>query len=133
MRDAKRYMRHTTRVRADERAASQERSAAIFGNRYFADVVLAVDRLSATCDAFVTTRMVASETGLGDSLVRPVMRRLDAAGLIAALPRTGGPRSMLNYQVMRGALWSAVVSACAETTREGASQFPEPEKARPNT
>ena len=111
-------------MRADEYAASQERSAAIFGNRYFAEVVLAVDRLSATGDAFVTTRMVASETALGDSLVRPVMRRLDVAGLIAALPRTGGPRSTLNYQVMCGALWSAVVSACAETIREDAAQSP---------
>lgn len=120
MRDANRYTRHTTRVRADGHAASQERSAAIFGNRYFACVVLAVDRLSATGDAFVTTRMVAAETTLGDSLVRPVMRRLDAAGLISALPRTGGPRGMLNYQVMRGPLWTAVVVTCGETIAENA-------------
>lgn len=111
-------------MRAGERAASQERSAAIFGNRHFAEVVLAVDRLSATGDAFVTTRMVASETALGDSLVRPVMLRLDTAGLVAALPRTGGPRSMLNYQVMRGSLWGAVVAACGETVTQDAAQVP---------
>jgi hypothetical protein len=81
-----------------------------------------VDRLSATGDAFVTTRMVASETTFGDSLVRPVMRRLGAAGLLAALPRTGGPRSTLNYQVMRGALWTAVVRACSETISEDAAR-----------
>jgi hypothetical protein len=109
-------------MQADEHAASQERSVAIFGNRYFAEVVMAVDRLSATGDAFVTTRMVASDTGLGDSLVRPVMLRLDAASLIGALPRTGGPRSILNYQVIRGSLWSTVVAACAEMTFEDASQ-----------
>jgi hypothetical protein len=124
MRDANRYTRHTTRVRADGHAASQERSAAIFGNRHFAEVVLAVDRLSATGDAFVTTRMVASETTFGDSLVRPVMRRLDAAGLLAALPRTSGPRSTLNYQVLRGALWIAVVGACGETVGEDAARSP---------
>jgi hypothetical protein len=111
-------------VRTDRHPASQERSAAIFGNRHFAEVVLAVDRLSATDDAFVTTRMIASETTLGDSLVRPVMRRLDAAGLLAALPRTGGLRSTLNYQVMRGALWLAVVGTCSETISEDAAQSP---------
>jgi hypothetical protein len=126
MRDANRYTRHTTRVQADEDAASRERSAAIFGNRYFAEVVLAVDRLSAAGDAFVTTRMVASDTALGDSLVRPVMHRLDAAGLIAALPRTGGPRSTLNYQVVRRPLWSAVVTVSAETVAANAA----PQKPR---
>lgn len=122
MRDANRYTRHTTHVQADEHAASQERSAALFGNRYFADVVLAVDRLSAAGDAFVTTRMVASDTTLGDSLVRPVMHRLGAAGLIAALPRTGGRRSTLNYQVIRGPLWATLVAVCAETTPADAAQ-----------
>jgi hypothetical protein len=111
-------------VPEDEHPASQERSAAIFGNRHFAEVVLAVNRLSAADDAFVTTRMVASETTLVDSLVRPVMRRLDAAGLLAALPRTAGPRSTLNYQVMRGGLWTAIVGACGETISEGKAQSP---------
>jgi hypothetical protein len=122
MRDANRYTRHTTLVRADEHAASQECSAAIFGNRYFAEVVLAIDRLSATGDAFVTTRMVASDTRLGDSLVRPVMRRLGSAGLIAPLPRTGGPRSTLNYQVIRGSLWATMVAACVEMTAQETAQ-----------
>ena len=123
-RDANRYTRHTTHVRADEHAASQERSAAIFGNRYFAEVVLAVNRLSAVGDAFVTTRMVASDTTLGDSLVRPIMHRLTAAGLIAELPRTGGPRSTLNYQVIRNPLWEAVVATCAEATAGDVAQAP---------
>ena len=65
----KRYTRHTTHVQADEHATSRDRSAAIFGNRFFADVVAAVDRLSGPDDAFVTTRRVASETALSDSLV----------------------------------------------------------------
>lgn len=111
-------------MRAEGHAASEERSAAIFGNRYFAEVVLAADRLSATGDAFVTTRMVASATGFGDSLVRPVMIRLDAAGLIAPLPRTGGPRSMLNYQVIRGPMWTAVAGACREAAAD-ATRAPE--------
>ena len=123
MRDVNRYTRHTTRVLMNRHPAAQERSAALFGNRHFADVVLAVDRLSATGDAFVTTRMVASETRLGDSLVRPIMRRLDAAGLLAALPRTGGPRSMLNYQVMRGVPWTALADTCSWTISEDAKSL----------
>jgi hypothetical protein len=108
----------------DEHEASLERSAALFGNRYFVEVVLAVDRLSATGDAFVTTRMVAADTALGDSLVRPVMFRLTTAGLIAALPRTGGPRSTLNYQVLRGPLWANIVAVCAAMTAEDAARAP---------
>jgi hypothetical protein len=111
-------------VAADGHEAWQERSAAIFGNRYFAEVVMAADRLSAMGDVFVTTRMVAAVTGLGDSLVRPVMRRLSAAGLIAELPRTGGPRSTLNYQVVRNPLWEAIVAACVEATAGHAAQAP---------
>jgi hypothetical protein len=102
-------------VQADEYAASRDRSAAIYGNRFFAEVVVAIDRLSGPDDAFVTTRRVANGTGVGDSLVRPVMLRLLNAGLIADLPREGGSRSTLLYQVRRGPLWAGVVAACVAT------------------
>lgn len=118
LRDVKRYTRHTTHVQEDEHATSRDRSAAIFGNRFFADVVVAVDRLSGPDDAFVTTRRVASETALSDSLVRPVMLRLRAAGFIADLPREGGPRSTLLYQVQRGPVWTGVLAACIATIDE---------------
>lgn len=98
----------------ENREASRERSSAIFGNRYFVDVVLAVDQLSSASDAPVTTRMVASETTLSDSLVRQVMQRLRDAGLVAEPPRTG-TRSPRYFQVRRGSLWSGVLSACAAT------------------
>jgi len=118
MRDVKRYTRHTIRVQPERHEAARERSSAIFNNRFFADVVLAVDRLSAPDDAFVTTRMIASETMLSDSLVRPVMLRLRTAGLITALPRAGGPRSTLYYQVRRGPLWTGVQAACVASIVE---------------
>lgn len=121
MRDVKCYMSHTTHMQADERAASRDRSAALFGNRFFADVVTAVGRLSGAEDAFVTTRRVATETGLSDSLVRPVMLRLRAVGLITDLPREGGSRSTLLYQVRRGPLWMAVLAACLATIDEAVS------------
>ncbi len=118
MRDVKRYTRHTTHVQADEHEASRDRSAAIFGNRFFADVVAAIERLSGPEDAFVTTRRVATETGLSDSLVRPVILRLRAAGLITDLPREGGSRSTLLYEVQRGPVWTAVLEACIATVDE---------------
>jgi hypothetical protein len=108
-------MHNIIRVTQEDREALRGRSSAIFGNRYFVDVVLAVDQLSGANDASVTTRMVASETTLSDSLVRQVMQRLRDAGLVAEPPRTGGPRSPRYFQVRQGALWSSVLSACTAT------------------
>ena len=107
-----RYTRSIIHVTEKEREASRERSSAIFGNRYFVDVVLAVHQLSSAEDTRVTTRMVASETTLSDSLVRQVMQRLRDAGLIAEPPRTGGIRSPRYFLVRRGPLWSSVLAAC---------------------
>jgi hypothetical protein len=111
-------------VQADEHALLRDRSAALFGNRSFAEVVTAIDRLSGPEDGFVTTRRVASDTGIGDSLTRPVMLRLRNAGLISELPREGGPRSTLLYQVRRGPLWTAVLAACLATIDETARSDP---------
>jgi hypothetical protein len=108
-----RYTRNIIRVQLDELEASRERSSAIFGNRYFVDVVLAVDQLSDTDGTRVTTRMVASETTLSDSLVRQVMQRLNDAGLVREHPRTGGTRSPRYFQVDRGPLWTGVLAACS--------------------
>ncbi len=121
MRDTIRYTRHTTRVESDGRETWRDRSAALFGNRYVVDVVLAIGHIAPTAETFVTTRMVASKTTLGDSLVRPVVLRLEGAGILARLPRSGGPRSMLYYQVRQGPLWEALVRTCA-VAREDTAQ-----------
>jgi hypothetical protein len=97
---------------ADLVEEGRQLSAAIFGNRAMVTVVTAIEELTETGDSFVTTRVVASATELGDSLVRPVMLRLVAAGVIAQLPRSGGPRSALYYQVQRGDLWDALTTMC---------------------
>jgi hypothetical protein len=109
------YTHNIIRVIQEDGEASRERSSAIFGNRYFVDVVLAMDQLSSADDARVTMRMVASETTLSDSLVRQVMQRLRDAGLVAEPPRTGGARSPRYFQVRRGPLWNGVLSACTAT------------------
>jgi hypothetical protein len=110
-------------VELEEHEASRERSSAIFGNRYFVDVVLAVDHLSGDdhTHARVTMRMVASETTISDSLVRQVMERLHGAGLIAEEPRSGGPRSPRYFQVRRGPLWTGVLATCVASKRASAS------------
>ena len=107
-----RYTRNIIRVELEEHEASRERSSAIFGNRYFVDVVLAVDHLSVDDHARVTMRMVASETTISDSLVRQVMERLHLAGLVTEQPRTGGRRSPRYFQIHRGPLWTRVLDAC---------------------
>lgn len=94
----------------------RELSAALFGNRAAVDVVAAIESLTARGESVVTTRMVASMTELGDSVVRPVMRRLHAAGAVSALARAGGVRSPRPYQVQEGELWEALTMLCRVIT-----------------
>jgi len=104
-----------------ERESWRDCSVALFGNRFVVDVVLGIRELAPTAETFVTTRMVASKTTLGDSLVRPVMLRLENAGILARLPRSGGPRSVLHFQVRQRPLWEALVRTCA-AVREDTAQ-----------
>jgi len=78
------------------------RSAALFNNRHFADVAAVALEVSKDCTATFTTRMVASSTGLADSVVRPVLHRLVDADVLSKLPRAGGGRSAQYYQVLEG-------------------------------
>jgi hypothetical protein len=100
------------REQRNGRESARLRSAAVFGNRFFAEVVVAVDRLSGPGGDGVTVRMIAADTGLVDSVVRPVMRRLCDGGLVAE-PDRAGARSALHYRVRRTPLWAGVLSACA--------------------
>lgn len=92
--------------------AARLRSEAVFGSRFFGDVVVALARLAAARDVGVTVRMVAADTGLADSVVRPVMRRLRDGGLVTEVARGRGARSPLYYQVRRTPLWEGILSAC---------------------
>jgi ribosomal protein S25 len=105
-----------------QRETRRARSAALFGNRYIAEVVAAVEVLAPPRENVVTTRMVASKTKLSDSLVRPVILRLEAAGLLAREERSGGPRSELRFQVRDEALWPAIARACAILRAQGGEQ-----------
>ncbi|MBA3915345.1 MAG: hypothetical protein H0X25_16125 [Acidobacteriales bacterium] len=103
-----------------EAEARRLRSLALFGNRYFADVVLAVDALATPPEGLATVRQVAAALGLADSLVRPVILRLAAAQVVVDLPRLGGPRSALHYRVTTSSTWEplvALASGAAERVR----------------
>lgn len=92
-------------------AASGEprsRSGALFNNRYFADVAAAALAVTQDDTAVFTSRMVASSTGLADSLVRPVLHRLVDAHVLDKLPRVGGGRSAQYYQVLEGTALEAI-------------------------
>lgn len=101
------------REQPGSREAARLRSAAVFGSRFFAEVVTAVDRLSRAGNADVTVRMVAADTGLVDSVVRPVMLRLCDGGLISEAAPGSRARSALRYQVRRTQLREGVLSASA--------------------
>lgn len=57
-------------------------SAALFNNAAFTEVLASAHILLAAPDGTVTTRQVAAATGRSDSVVRPVLLRLAAAGLL---------------------------------------------------
>ena len=94
--------------------ARRAASTAMFNNRAFVDVVLAINRIADQQDVFVTTRAIAANTGIVDSVVRPVMHRLVEAQALAAVPKTGGPRSTQYFTVGRVSIWEALLTLCSE-------------------
>ena len=86
-------------VEIGDREARAARSAALFNNSHFAEVAARVADLSRAHGGMVTTRMVASVSGLADSIVRPVLLRLVDAGVLGKLPRAGSGRSPQFYSV----------------------------------
>jgi hypothetical protein len=101
-------MVHYTGMQIEAADDRRSLSAAIFGNRAAADVIRAIVELTQTDSHGVTTRMVARRAGLGDSIVRPVMLRLQSAGMLTPRPRASGPRSALHYDVQPSDLWDAL-------------------------
>lgn len=87
-----------------ELEARRARSAALFNNRYFADVAVHALAVSSHGEDLFTARMIASETGLADSVVRPVLLRMVDAEVLERLPRAGGGRSAQYYAVKDGGL-----------------------------
>lgn len=97
-------------MQSDSPETRRRVSAAVFGNRAVADVISAIEQLTQGGEPSVTTRMVAKAARLGDSVVRPIMLRLEAAGVLQAQARLSGPRSALHYRVQQGELWTALTA-----------------------
>jgi hypothetical protein len=114
------YMNHATRYIAHvivERDTLRARSAAVFGNRYLAEVVTAIADKAPSSDTLVTVRMLAHHTGLTDSLVKLVVTRLVNADLLRPLPQER-PRGVSYHEVQRsGGLWDALVDLCERLER----------------
>jgi hypothetical protein len=93
--------------------ARRARSAALFNNSHVAEVVLQIAALTRhDAGEFVTTRKIAARTGLADSLVRPVVLRLEAAELLDRLPRLGGSRSEQFFTRATSNQWTKLVQLC---------------------
>jgi hypothetical protein len=85
---------------------TRRRSGAVFNNDKFIEVVLAFADQQGT----PTTQEVARRVGVNHDLAKKVIVRLEAAGLVKGLPRVGGARGPLPYEVQRGAEWDALVT-----------------------
>lgn len=90
----------------------EARSSAVFGNRHLARVLAAAGARH-DADDLCTVRRLAVDTGVADSVVRPVVFRLAAAGVLEALPqeRTRGERL---YVLLDTPLALAVLAAARE-------------------
>lgn len=93
----------------DESGDPRAVSHALFGNAAFAEVLSSADLILAAAGdgGTVTTRQVAAATGASDSVVRPVMRRLAAAGLLLPLTKTGPTNGPQPYARGDDVAWGA--------------------------
>lgn len=80
--------------------ARQARSGALFNNRHFADVAGAALAIGRSRSDMLTVRMIASSTGLADSVVRPILLRLVEAHVLGKLPRAGAARGAQYYRIL---------------------------------
>lgn len=104
------------------RETLRDRSYAVFGNRYVAEVVTAIAEETANTRPQVTVRMIASRTELTDSLVKLVTQRLVTAKLLRRLPQDR-PRAPAYHEVQRsGGSWDALVDLCARLAEEAAGE-----------
>jgi ribosomal protein S25 len=85
---------------------TRARSATIFNNDKFVEVVLALERER---PAVVTAQQLAHAIGINHDLVTKVLRRLHEEELVKQRDRIGGRRGALPYEVQDGEEWQALV------------------------
>jgi hypothetical protein len=110
LREVIRYTCHCIRVTPSASDGHAERSAALFNNRHLVTVVGAIAQIRDD-DGF-TTRRIAVATGLPDSLVRPVIHRLLAAGILEEAHRLPGSRGATYFRTANKSAWTALQALC---------------------
>jgi hypothetical protein len=93
-----------------------ERSAALFNNRHLVAVVSAIAEVRGS--GGFTTRMIASKTAFPDSLVRPVIHRLLAAGVLEELHRGPGSRGAKYFRVAKNNGWNELKALCRALSQD---------------
>lgn len=123
-----RVTRYIVSVSEQRREVIRDLSAAVFGNRYMVDVVLAITRLSADHDA-LTVRMIARATAtaphdqVSDALAKKVVTRLVDAGFLTELPRTA-PRGPLYHSLDQGnRVWVALTQLSGALAAGSTTEF----------
>jgi hypothetical protein len=92
-------------------------AAALFNNRYLAEVVTAIADHDEP--AGFTARQIARRSDIPDGLVRPVLQRLLAAGLIAETGRQGGARGPRYFGVLTETAWPELEQLCRSLLATG--------------
>lgn len=90
---------------------ASDTGSALFNNRYLVPVVRAI---TSQREETFTTRQLARACGIPDNLVRPVLNRLLAAGMISQTERRGGARGELWFQLSHPLGWNELVALCME-------------------
>jgi DNA-binding IclR family transcriptional regulator len=85
---------------------TRELSAAVFGNEKFAEVLRALAQQGGAA----TAQQLSKQIRVDHSMVRSVLLRAVAAGVVETLPRTGGSRSAQYYQPTDTELWRATLA-----------------------
>jgi hypothetical protein len=93
-----------------------ELSAALFNNRHLVAVVGAIAEVRG--DKGFTTRRIAVATTLPDSLVRPVIARLLAAGMLEEIHRMPGSRGAKYFHAAKKAPWTELKALCRAMTQD---------------
>jgi hypothetical protein len=89
---------------------TRARSAAIFGNEKFVEVVVALSEQQGAA----TAQQLSRVTGIDHSMVRSVLLRATTAEIVESLPRTGGSRSAQYYQPTDSELWRTTLALALE-------------------
>lgn len=103
--------------------ATRRLSAAVFGNEKTVEVLLAIQE----ANGLARTADVVQSTGIAHGLVRPVLKRLLDAGALTAMPRRGGARGELFFEIGDERLWAAMLQTARyiiESTQDEAQRDP---------